>query len=363
MDVTVIIPARNAASLIGRCISALKRQSYNRGRIQIIAVDDGSVDGTAAAARQAGAEVLRLRPSGPAAARNRGAELASGEILLFTDADCIPAPDWIEKMVEPFADLAVTGAKGIYRTEQTSLTARFVQREYESRYRRMRRYESIDFADTYAAGFRRELFFRAGGYDESFPTSCVEDQEFSFRYSRLPGRMVFVPEAVVTHLHADRPWKYFRKKVKIGFWKARVMLRHPGKALADSHTPQSVKLEMLSVLLFCSGLPMTMTELGWWACGAALGCFSLVAAPLCLRIGHGDWKLGLASPGFLFLRALGLGIGTVAGGAAAFPGLWKRRGRPEKLHFLRPERPADPPPPAKTAQMAPEFAEEVHEPA
>ena len=69
-------------------------------------------------------------------------------------------PDWLEAMLGPFADPEVVGAKGVYRTRQTSLAARFVQMEYEDRYRIMAALPDIDFIDTYSAAFVAIVFWR-----------------------------------------------------------------------------------------------------------------------------------------------------------------------------------------------------------
>ena len=120
------------------------------------------MDDTAAVAATMGVIVLSQTNAGPAAARNPGARAAAGDILLFTDADCVPASDWVERMVAPFADPAVAGTKGEYRTRQRALIARFVQQEYQDRYDRMVGQSSIYFVDTYSAGYRRNLFLAAG---------------------------------------------------------------------------------------------------------------------------------------------------------------------------------------------------------
>ena len=86
-------------------------------------------------------------------------------------------------MLEPFHDPEVIGVKGVYRTRQKSVIARFVQIEYEDRYRLMAGLPSIDFVDTYSAAFRRERFLEMSGYDTSFPVACAEDVELSYRMS------------------------------------------------------------------------------------------------------------------------------------------------------------------------------------
>jgi glycosyltransferase involved in cell wall biosynthesis len=133
-EISIIVPTYQAADVIRRCVSALSDQSVARERYEILVVDDGSTDGTVAAARDAGADrVLTLSHGGPAVARNAGVEAAAGDLVLFTDADCVPASDWVEHMIAPFADAEVQGVKGVYRTRQRSLVARFVQLEYEDK--------------------------------------------------------------------------------------------------------------------------------------------------------------------------------------------------------------------------------------
>ena len=308
---SIVIPAHNAQNTVGPCVEALRSQSLEPS--QIVVVDDASTDDTAAVAREAGAEVLTLAVrGGPAAARNRGIEQTRGYIVVFTDADCIPGPDWLSTMVEPFSDPGVIATKGAYRSEQRSLTARFVQLEYEERYRRTASWDSIDFVDTYAAAFRRSLLWEAGGFDESL--EVCEDQELSFRYSRLDGRMVFVPKAVVQHHHADNPVWYFRKKLKIARFKVRVLARHPDKAVRDSHTPQSLKVQILSIFGLLATLPLGFV----WAPAfvASLAClaiFLLSAVPAVLRAAVRDRRVGYAACGLIILRALALGIGMARG--------------------------------------------------
>ena len=79
--------------------------------------------------------------------------MACSPIVLFTDADCAPHTDWATTLLNVFENGSVSGCKGTYTSGQRQLIARFVQVDYEDRYRRMRRYASnIDFIDTYSAG-------------------------------------------------------------------------------------------------------------------------------------------------------------------------------------------------------------------
>ncbi len=314
VSATIIIPTYNGAGRIPDCLKALLPQVDGRD-VEILVVDDGSTDRTVTVARGfSGVRVLSQSNAGPAAARNRGAREATGRILLFTDDDCVPFPNWVESMLAPFSDPAVVGVKGVYRTRQKELTARFVQLEYEDKYRRMAAQPSIDFIDTYSAGFVRERFLEIGGYDSSFPVACAEDVELSYRMSARHWFMRFVPDAIVYHSHPNTPMKYFRKKFKFAYWRVLAVRKNPSKGVKDSHTPQLMKLQLLLLpALVCALI------VGWVAGGAlrailvVLGAFLATSIPFTVRAFRKDSAIGMVSPVFLAGRAIAQFLG-VAGG-------------------------------------------------
>ncbi len=111
-SLSVVICSLNGAAGVRRCLDALGRQTI-RGEIELIVVDDGSIDGTDAAAQSAGATVFRHAITrGSAAARNTGVRHATAPIIAFLDDDCEPEPDWAENLVAAYDDrlLALGGA-------------------------------------------------------------------------------------------------------------------------------------------------------------------------------------------------------------------------------------------------------------
>ena len=311
---SVIVPVYNAEAAIRRCLDGILSQTVPIERYEVIVVDDGSQDNTAAAAVKYGIRVVSQQRSGPAAARNRGAQLAQSPILVFTDSDCVPTPDWLAALLGPFQDPEIVGTKGTYRTSQREITARFVQLEYEDKYRRMARSRYIDFIDTYSAAYRKDVFIQNGGFETAFTRPSVEDQEFSFRLARKGYLMAFAPEAVVYHHHDRHLAEYWERKYRTGYWKAFMLRWLPEKTFSDSHTPPSQRWQIL--LLFLAGLlaALAIPWPGLWP--LALGCLALfyvTAAPFLARIMARDPQVFAAAPVLLLCRAAALGTGLLAG--------------------------------------------------
>jgi len=338
LSCSVVVPVYNGARTIVRCLDALAAQTVAPERYEIIVVDDGSTDATAevvrawrAAHTHINLTLLRQANGGPAAARNHGAQMARAPLLLFTDADCAPLPTWLEALAAPFADVSVTGAKGAYVTEQTGLIPRFVQAEYEDRYDRMRGQVQIDFIDTYSAAYRRTVFLENKGFDPIFTTASVEDQEFSFRLAQKGYRLVFAPDARVSHFHDSNLSEYFRRKYYIGFWKALMIRWHPERMVQDSHTPQVLKVQIVLLAaiwglaaLALLGVVLPPLRWAWAGVGAAVLIFLATTLPFVIKLARRSPALALIGPGMLVVRALALGCGYLNGTihfAGAAPGV------------------------------------------
>jgi len=314
MYASIIIPTFNGANRIGRCLDSLCGQTAGR-QVEIIVVDDGSNDNIAdVVGHFAGVRLIRQANAGPAAARNHGAREAADDLILFTDDDCEPAPGWLDAMLEPFGDPQVVGVKGAYRTRQRPLMARFVQAEYEDRYRFMAHLSNIDFIDTYSAAFRRERFLEMGGYDTEFPVACAEDVELSYRMSAKGWQMRFAPKAIVYHQHPDSLGRYLKKKFKFAFWRVLAVRKNPSKAVKDSHTPQLMKLQLIfgPVAVACFGLDLHLRPVIPMT-AIAVGLFLVSTIPFTLRSALRDPAVGVISPMVLAARSFSQLCGVLAG--------------------------------------------------
>jgi glycosyltransferase involved in cell wall biosynthesis len=100
---SVVVPAHNEAEVLGRTLGSLRAQDF-AGPVEVVVVDNGSTDGTGDLARAAGVRVEEEPSLGVCAARQRGTELAHGQIVVSTDADTVHPPDWLSRIDTAFRD-------------------------------------------------------------------------------------------------------------------------------------------------------------------------------------------------------------------------------------------------------------------
>jgi glycosyltransferase involved in cell wall biosynthesis len=191
--VSVVVAARDAEATLGRCLAALVRQSEQD--IEVIVVDDGSSDSTAALAENATGPVRLVRqPSaGAASARNRGVAEASSDLIAFTDADCFPEPGWLERGLGALegADLV----QGRVDPEEIELPLPFDRSLSVTR--------PSPFFETANLFARRAMLEQVGGFEA--PVGDVggrpfgEDMWLGWRACRTGARVAFSPDARVRH--------------------------------------------------------------------------------------------------------------------------------------------------------------------
>ena len=100
IKVSVIVPFFNSERYIKRCVEGILRQSYPRENYEILMIDNNSTDASAETVRRyPGIRLLSETKQGSYAARNRGLQEAKGEIIAFTDADCVPSHNWLHRIV------------------------------------------------------------------------------------------------------------------------------------------------------------------------------------------------------------------------------------------------------------------------
>lgn len=236
VNVSVIIPAYNASATIGNLLRALACQDYNHP-FEVIVVDDGSTDDTPRiVAEYANVRYVRQDNAGPAAARNRGAELAQGQYLCFTDSDCVPQSDWISKLLNGFSasDIGVVmGGYGIANPE--SLLARGIHGEIIFRHvHLLSDYPKVFGSYNFCA--KKEVFSKVGGFHGGYRQASGEDNDLSYRISQAGYRIYFERKALVNHHHTTLLGKYLKEQFRHGFWRAKMYADHPQMAGGDGYT-------------------------------------------------------------------------------------------------------------------------------
>ncbi len=319
---SVIIPAYNAQDTIDLCLGVLIEQTGLDVNLEILVVDDGSTDTTVSHIQAFQQQnllsnksiklLLQDKNQGPAAARNRGAKEATGEILLFTDSDCIPEADWVSEMLAPFQVDDVSAVKGAYKTKQPELVARFAQSEFESRYRILEKMDKVDVVFTYAAAIKKSVFWEVGGFDTSFPKADNEDTDLSYKIAK-DHTIIFNPKAIVYHKHPASLKEYLSKKFSRGHWRMYVYKRFPEKAIKDSYTPQSLKLQIALAYVFLLSLILipVIKSFMYVACLSIIG-FIITVIPYVMQIKNKSPDLLFATPLLILLRAFVMGAGILS---------------------------------------------------
>ncbi len=198
---SIIIPVHNGRSTLARCLQAAADSHFRDW--ELIVVDDGSTDGSAALARQAGAQVLMTDGRlGPAAARNLGAAAANGRYLFFTDADCQLHPDTLAHAARVLqAEPELDALFGSY--DDAPAAANFIS-QYKNLFHYFIHQTSRETAVTFWAGcgaVRRGRFWELGGFDaRRYLRPAIEDIELGYRLAARNGRIRLAKDVQVTHL-------------------------------------------------------------------------------------------------------------------------------------------------------------------
>ncbi len=193
--VSAIVPVRNGERHLGRCLEALLAQSWPAERLEIWVVDDASSDATRERARSFPVRLLaQERARGPYAARNAALRAAGGDVLAFTDSDCVPAKDWIERGVTALEREGADLAAGLVRFV---LSQRRSAAELLDAITNLDQERSVALRGVAKTGnlFATRRVFDAIGPFLERRSGC--DVEWTGRASGAGFALVHVPEAVV----------------------------------------------------------------------------------------------------------------------------------------------------------------------
>jgi glycosyltransferase involved in cell wall biosynthesis len=218
IEISVVVPFYNSEPYLERCVRALLAQNYPPTSYEIIMVDNNSTDRSAAiVGKYPRIKLLAERTQGAYAARNRGVAAAKGNIIAFTDPDCVPAVDWLERIASEMTNPDTRILIGRHEPAGRSLLLDMLE-DYENEknnYIFNSTIKRIYYGYTNNMAVRRSLLDEIGpftemprGSDVVLVRRCVD------RYSCAVVR--YCPGIRVRHLEIDSPEKYFRKQYIYG---------------------------------------------------------------------------------------------------------------------------------------------------
>lgn len=225
--VSVVVPTFRRPALLERCLEALLVQDFPAEEYEIIIVDDAASKETRAQvenwSKRAAGEgrcVCYLATSGgcgPAVARNRGWLAARGEIIAFTDDDCLPQSDWLRKGLEQFTG-DVMALSGRIRVPLPPYPSDY---EYDASH-----LECSEFA-TANCFYRRSALLEVGGFDERFKLAWREDSDLFFTLLERSARCLVCEDALVIHPVRPARWGVSLSQQRKSMFNVLLYKKHP----------------------------------------------------------------------------------------------------------------------------------------
>jgi glycosyltransferase involved in cell wall biosynthesis len=208
IQVSIIIPAKNEGIHLGNCLQSLSLLDFPKDQYEVIVADNGSEDSTRNIAKSYNAQIVCVPAGTIAAVRNAGAAQAKGDILVFLDADCTVARDWLKKAELYFykKDLACFGSSPIIPenstwVEQTWFLVRECKEETFER----------EWQESTNMFVPKRIFEQVGGFNEKL-TTC-EDVDLSYRLAKF-GKILADKRIVAIHHRDPKTIKEFFLKEK-----------------------------------------------------------------------------------------------------------------------------------------------------
>ena len=227
LKISVVVPTYQRPHLLIRCVNALLGQEFSSASYEIIIVSDGPDEATNSALSELS---LKRFPAvqyyslpakaGPAAARNLGWLLAQGELVVFTDDDCIPAADWLTAMWKAYEseyreEVAFSGRTLVPINEEPT--------DYEKSISQL---ASAEFITANCACTKKALQ-KVRGFDERFRMAWREDSDLQFKFIQSKTPIIKVADAIVTHPVRKAPWGVSIKEERKGMFNALLYKKYP----------------------------------------------------------------------------------------------------------------------------------------
>jgi O-antigen/teichoic acid export membrane protein/glycosyltransferase involved in cell wall biosynthesis len=347
-QLSVVVPAHNAASTIRDCLVALLASDLERSRWELIVVDDGSTDDTGVIAAALADYVLATGPvaKGPAFARNRGADAARSANIAFIDADVSVHPDALRLMVEVLdGDFAFAAVVGSYDDAPRDPSAVSQYRNLLHHY--VHNKNAGETATFWAGcgGVKKEFFDRAGKFDEKkYPRPQIEDIELGYRLRTVGARIVIDPRIQCSHHKSWNTLSMVRTDLRDrGIPWVKLLLSSPDKG--NSPSPSLGGREIFGTMAIGTAVVFAILTLTRYSTFALVGLAVSVALSVWINRDLYRWFIQKRGAGFAtravplhFLYQLVSGVAVPLGVASYVSESWLPRSRAddeESVSFRR----------------------------
>ncbi|MDH5689814.1 MAG: glycosyltransferase [Candidatus Bathyarchaeota archaeon] len=252
-SVTVVVPVRNGELTIQSLLDSLQKLDYDRNKVEAIVVDGNSTDKTQEIVKKYPVKLVVEKRKGLNLARNTGIKCSKGEIVAFTDSDCIVPPNWITKIVENFKDPKVSCVGGSAKALDCDFVSQYADNSIVRLmpfFTKREELEKVKPFFRHPAGcnmaFRRKVAEEVGYFDENIRYG-FDEVEFADRVCRAGYKMVLDPEVLVWHKHRSTLREFLKQNFQYGKGSGLVLKR---KKLKDAVS----KWSFLSLMGFISWL-------------------------------------------------------------------------------------------------------------
>jgi glycosyltransferase involved in cell wall biosynthesis len=278
MKVSFIIPVRNDAENLSRCLESIAHLDHPGDGVEVVVIDNGSEDGSADVARRAGARVLSMPKKRVSALRNDGVREARGVVLAFVDADHEIASGWLNAAIETLE--ARPDAAGVGSLCWPPPSPTWVQRMYDALRGRPRGVHEVEWLGAGNLAVRRQAFEAVGGFDPTL--EACEDVDLSNRLRKAGWRLIsdsrlqsvhFGDPATLRKLFRGELWRG-RDNIRVAF-RGPLSFRSAASALIPAVHLAALAAAFLGVLLIPRGF-------GW----IALAGVAIVSVLPALRAGR-----------------------------------------------------------------------------
>jgi cellulose synthase/poly-beta-1,6-N-acetylglucosamine synthase-like glycosyltransferase len=210
--VSVIVPVRDGESTLAACLDSILATDYPSDRREILVVDNGSSDGTAALIRSRPVRYLHEPRRGVSNARNYGIAESRGEILAFVDADCVVETQWLTELARPFEDPEVGAVAGDLQHVAPTTPAERQAARLLGNWQRFAFTSNPAYPITANAAYRRDVLDRIGGFDPHM--TRAQDVELGLRFQERSGLLLaYAERATARHRNRTTQLGFLRQQL------------------------------------------------------------------------------------------------------------------------------------------------------